>query len=161
ELRAMRRAELERQGGKANEETNRRRELEIELMQLQGDHMGALALARQQELAELPASLHALQEQVWAAQLLNERRLLEIQLMEAQGSAAGALAAQRELELEATHESLRGLKEQIWALQDAQEAARAAEQLRDAWSSVGDGIMEEVRRIRGLTGSRDGTNFAA
>src|SRR5690606_3617062 len=160
ELRAMRRAELERQGGQANDETSRRRELEIELMQLQGDHMGALALARQQEHAELPASLHALQEQVWAAQLLNERRLLEIQLMEAQGNAAGALAAQREMELAATHESLRGLKEQIWAWEDAQEAARAAEQLRTAWASVSDGIMDEVRRLRGLTGSADGQSFA-
>jgi len=161
ELYALKRAELQRQDRTANAELSRQRELEIELMQLQGDWMGALALARQQELAELPDALHALQEQVWAAQLLNERRLLEIQIMEAQGDVAGALAAQREMELAATHESLRGLKQQLWALQDAQEAARAADQLRQAWAQVGDGIMDEVRRIRGLTGSEGGQSFAA
>ena len=46
------------------------------------------------------------------------------------------------------------MQEQIWALQDAKEAADAAQQLKDAWTSVGDSIMDEVNRIRGIT---DGT----
>lgn len=85
-----------------------------------------------------------------AADILSEREDLQRQLLEAQGDTA----AIRALQLAALDESNRALQEQIWALQDAKEAADAAEQLKDAWTSVGDGIMDEVNRIRGIT---DGT----
>lgn len=160
ELRGLKLAELAQQTAGVDDITNRRRELEIELMTAQGNIMGAVAAARAQELAELDPSLRALQQQIWAAQLLNDQRQLEIQLMDAQGNTAGALAARRELELAATDESLRALKTQVWAMQDAQEAARAATELRDAWSSVGDSIMDEVKRIRGLTGGGE-NSFAS
>lgn len=160
ELYERRKAELATKGAQTDETASKRRELEIALMTSQGRYMEALAAARADELAQLEPSLRALQDQLWAAELVNERRLLEIQLMEAQGNAAGALAARRELELAATHESLRALKEQLWAAEDAREAVRAAEQLRDAWASVSDGIMEEVRRIRGLAGGGEGESFA-
>ncbi|WP_278983277.1 D-alanyl-D-alanine carboxypeptidase family protein [Sphingobium yanoikuyae] len=85
-----------------------------------------------------------------AADILSEREDLQRQLLEAQGDTA----AIRALELAALDESNRALQEQIWALQDAKEAADAAQQLKDAWTSVGDSIMDEVNRIRGIT---DGT----
>lgn len=91
-----------------------------------------------------------------AADILAERQDLQRQLLELQGDTA----AIRELELAKLDESNRALQEQIWAIEDAKEAARAAEQLRDAWSSVGDSIMDEVRRIRGLTGGETGGGFA-
>lgn len=159
ELYEREKAKITAQGAQIDQVAVKRREMEIALMTAQGHYMEALAAARADELAQLDPSLRALQEQVWAADLLNEKRLLEIQLMEAQGNVAGALAAQRELELEATHESLRSIKEQIWAFEDAKEAARAANELREAWASVGSSIMDEVRRIRGLDGAAGGSDF--
>lgn len=45
-------------------------------------------------------------------------------------------------------------------MQDAQEAADAAQKLKDAWSSVGDSIMDEVNRIRGITDGSGTGSFA-
>lgn len=91
-----------------------------------------------------------------AADILAERQDLERKLLELQGNTA----AIRALDLAKLDPSNRALQQQIWAIQDAQEAARAADQLRQAWASVGDGIMEEVKRIRGLTGGNEDGGFA-
>lgn len=80
-----------------------------------------------------------------------ERRLLELR---------GDTAALRALELAKLDASNRDLQQQIYAIEDAQKAAAAADELRQAWTSVGDGIMDEVERIRGLTGAEAG-GFAA
>src|SRR3546814_16893409 len=90
-----------------------------------------------------------------AADILNERQDLERKLLELQGDTA----AIRALDLAQLDASNRALQEQIYALQDAKEAAAAAEQLSDAWTSVGDSIMDEVKRIRGLTGGSDTGSF--
>jgi tape measure domain-containing protein len=141
---------------KAIADANRpRRELEIQLMEAQGNAAGALAARRKLELESMDANLRGLQEQIWAAEdstkatqeladaqakaaeeakaaaeaakvLANDRRLLEIDLMEALGDASGALAERRKLELAAMDESLRGLQEQVWAALDARAAAEAA-----------------------------------
>ncbi|WP_137898353.1 hypothetical protein [Sphingomonas sp. 2SG] len=91
-----------------------------------------------------------------AADIASERQDLERQLLELQGNTA----ALRALDLAKIDVSNRALQQQIWAIQDAQEAAKAAEALRDAWSSVGDSIMDEVKRIRGLTDTASGNGFA-
>lgn len=91
-----------------------------------------------------------------AADILSERQDLEKQLLELQGNTA----AIREMELANLDESNRALQQQIWALQDAQEAADAAQKLKDAWSSVGDSIMDEVNRIRGITDGTGTGSFA-
>lgn len=91
-----------------------------------------------------------------AADVAAERADLERQLLELRGDTA----ALRALELGKLDASNRDLQKQIYALQDAKEAAAAADQLRQAWQSVGDGIMEEVKRIRGITGAETG-GFAA
>jgi len=91
-----------------------------------------------------------------AADILSERQDLEKQLLELQGNTA----AIREMELAQLDESNRALQQQIWALQDAKEAAEAADQLRQAWSSIGDSILDEVNRIRGITDGSSGGSFA-
>ena len=134
---------------KAVFEANRpRRELEIQLMEAQGDAVASLAAKRALELEGMDASLRALQQQVWAAEdakkateelaeaqtqaaeeamaLANERRSLEIDLMDALGNSTEALIARRALELEGIDATLRGLQTQIWAAQDAKEASEAA-----------------------------------
>lgn len=142
ELRALKLAELNEQAGESAQDLTRLREMEAELMTLQGDAMGALALARELELEGMSEAERALQQQIWAAQLANEKRALEIQLMEALGNNAAALAAQREIELAATHESLRALKEQVWAAQDAAvanaELARAQEEAAETARRLAD-----------------------
>jgi len=87
-----------------------------------------------------------------AADVAAERQDLERQLLELRGDTA----ALRALELAKLDASNRALQEQIYAIQDAQEAAKAADELRKAWSSVGDTIMDEVRRIRDLTATEQG-----
>lgn len=92
-----------------------------------------------------------------AADILTERQDLERRILELRGD-TGALRA---LELAKLDASNRALQEQIYAIEDAQEAARAADELRQAWTSVGDSIMDEVRRIRGLTGAGQDGSFAS
>jgi hypothetical protein len=87
-----------------------------------------------------------------AADIASERSDLQRQLLELQGDKA----ALRALDLAKLDPSNRALQQQIYDLQDAQDAAKAAQDLADAWKSVGDSIMDEVRRIRGLTDTGSG-----
>jgi copper chaperone CopZ len=91
-----------------------------------------------------------------AADILSEREDLQRQLLEAQGDTA----AIRALDLAKLDASNRALQQQVWALQDAKEAAEAAEQLKDAWTSVGNSIMDEVERIRGISDGSSSNSFA-
>lgn len=122
--------------------------LGLDLTSEAGREMYAALMA----LAPAFAMLHQSASEVLSERVDLERRLLELQ---------GNTAAIRARELAALDPSNRALQQQIWAIEDAQEAARAAEQLREAWSGVGDSIMEEVRRIRGLTGSENAGGFAS
>ncbi|WP_047866763.1 phage tail length tape measure family protein [Sphingomonas paucimobilis] len=92
-----------------------------------------------------------------AADIASERADLERKLLEVNGDTA----AIRALDLAKLDESNRALQLQIWAIQDAQEAAKAADELRKAWTSVGDSIMDEVKRIRGLTDTGTSGGFAS
>jgi len=96
-----------------------------------------------------------------AEQLARDRRTLEARVAELQGRSLEAVTMLRAIELEQLDASLRPLQSQVWLLEDAAEAARAAEELRVAWAGIGDGIMEEVRRIRGLSDPTGTGNFAA
>lgn len=92
-----------------------------------------------------------------AADIASEKADLQRQLLELRGDTA----ALRALQLAKLDESNRALQLEIWAIQDAQAAAKAADELRKAWQSVGDSIMDEVRRIRGLTDAGGANGFAA
>jgi hypothetical protein len=160
---------------KAIFEANRpRRELEIQLMEAQGDAAGALAAQRALELESMDANLRGLQEQVYTAQdaakatqalaeaqqkaaeeaavlaeaaleLARDKRALEIDLLEAQGFATDALVARRQLELEAMDETLRGLQEQIWAAEDAKAANEAMNAAAAAAAEVAQAAAELQR----------------
>ncbi|WP_380925488.1 hypothetical protein [Sphingomonas leidyi] len=104
--------------------------------------------------ADLQAALSGAKS---AADILSERQDLERQLLELQGNTE----AIRQLDLAKLDASNRALQLQIWAIQDAQEAAKAADELRQAWQSVGDSIMDEVKRIRGLSDTTGANTFAS
>ncbi len=91
-----------------------------------------------------------------AADVLAEREGLQRRLLEVNGDTA----AIRALDLAKLDASNRALQQQVWAIEDAKEAARAADELRQAWSSVGDSLLDEINRIRGLD-AVGGGSFAA
>jgi hypothetical protein len=92
-----------------------------------------------------------------AADILAERQDLQRKLLELNGDTA----AIRALDIAKVDVSNRALQQQVWAIEDAQKAADAAKQLSDAWSTVGNSIEDEVRRIRGLSGAGESGTFAS
>lgn len=92
-----------------------------------------------------------------SADILAERQDLERKMLELNGDTA----AIRALDLAKVDVSNRALQQQVWAIEDAQKAADAAKQLSDAWSSVGNSIEDEIKRIRGLSDASGGTSFAS
>ena len=158
----------------AQEAAQERAGIEQQLLQLQG----RTAELRERELAGLDASNRALMGQVYALQdqqaataaatqaaqeaaqaeqaIAQERVGLMSQLWQLTGDTASIRAAQ----LASLDPSNRALQEQIYAISDAQDAARAGQSLADAWKSVGDSIMDEITRIRGL-GTTGGASFAS
>ena len=103
--------------------------------------------------ADLQATLNGAKS---AADALSERQGLLNQLWQLQGDTASVRAAQ----LATLDPSNRALQEQIYAVTDAQDAAKAAATLADAWKSVGDTILTEIERIRGLD-TTGGGSFAS
>ncbi|MGC3984839.1 MAG: tape measure protein [Pseudorhodoferax sp.] len=98
-----------------------------------------------------------------AAAALQERQTLEMQLLQLQGDTAEI--RKRELVALLTDEN-RAIKEAIYALQDkqaadaaAETAAAAAERVKAAWQSVGDTLVDEVKRIRGEIAGTDGQGY--
>ncbi len=153
-----------------------RRELEIRLMEAQGNTTAALAARRQLELESMDASLRTLQLQIWAAEdaaeatqklveaqesaaeearaaaeaaraLAADRRSLEIDLMEALGNSSEALALRREMELEAMDASLQGLQKQIWAALDARKATEEAAAAAQAFAEQQAKALEAANRL--------------
>jgi hypothetical protein len=104
--------------------------------------------------ADLKGSMEGVKS---AADILSERENLNRQMLELQGDTA----AIRALDLAKVDASNRALQQQVWAMQDAKAAADAAKQLSDAWTSVGNSISDEVRRIRGLSDANGDMGFAA
>lgn len=77
---AERKAEEERAAAQAL--ADKRKDLNIQLLEAQGESERALALSREIELAGLDESLHALMKQIWAQEDLNAARLEEAQALE-------------------------------------------------------------------------------
>jgi hypothetical protein len=153
-----------------------RRELEIQLMEAQGDAVGALAAKRALELEGIDANLRGLQQQIYAAEdaakaaealaeaqtkaaeeaaqmaedamsLARDRRTLEIELMDALGNSTDALAARRALELEGMDATLRGLQTQIWAANDARVASEAAAEAAKMAAEEQSKALEAVAKL--------------
>lgn len=165
ELYALKRADLSKQETAVTEDNRKRRELEIQIMQLEGDASGALAAARALELAELDAALRPLQERIYVLQdeaeatakaaktaaelaaIAKQSRSLDIQLMEALGNASGALAAKRADELTALDESLRGKQAEVWAAQDAAQAAKELAAATEAATRASEALANQRRNL--------------
>ena len=112
---------------------SKRAEMEIDLLKLQGDAVGALAKERAGELEEMDASLKTFQQLIYAQEdfndlldkatgLLDQWRSMESDLLALQSDKVGALAVKRQDELDALDESLRPLQELIYAQEDLNNA---------------------------------------
>jgi hypothetical protein len=85
----------------------------------------------------------------FAQQVMQQRTQLENQLLQLQGNTTEL----RRRERDSLHESNRAIYDQIKALEDT-------EKIRSAWKSIGDGLMNEVNRIRGMVASESGYSLA-
>ncbi|WBX86333.1 phage tail length tape measure family protein [Sphingosinicella microcystinivorans] len=95
----------------------------------------------------------AAQDAASAAAIADERLSLQRRMLELQGDTATL----RALDLAQLDASNRALQQQVWALEDqqkaAEDAANAAEKLRSAWAQITDGLIAEIKRIRGVMGT--------
>jgi tape measure domain-containing protein len=85
----------------------------------------------------------------FAQQVLQQRTQLENQLLQLQGNTTEL----RRRERDSLHESNRAIYDQIKALEDT-------EKIRNAWKAIGDGLMNEVNRIRGMVAIESGYSLA-
>ncbi len=133
------------------------REMEITLMELQGNAAGALAARRQDELAAMDASLRSMQSMVYAQQDINAARaaeqsaisdlraavnMLNSNVASAEAKLAEAMKAQRQRQIESYRAQIADLD----AIISKREAAQAA--LRRAYDA-------EIARIDDEIGKRN------
>lgn len=138
---------LEEIGTAAGALTGRRGDLEIQIMELVGDKAGVLAATRARELDGMDASLHPLQERIYALQdeasaleTTNSLLGIQAQIYELTGDKAGAaavLAQQQANALAALDPALRGATQQLW---DLQAAAKASDQVKADASALMSGV---------------------
>lgn len=117
------------------------REMEITLMELQGDAAGALAARRQDELAAMDASLRSMQSMIYAQQDINAARQaeqaaiamlnsavskLDSEVAAAEAKLAEAIKAQRQRQIESYRAQIADLDEVIAKRDAAQAALRRA-----------------------------------
>ncbi|GHD02308.1 hypothetical protein GCM10007320_61440 [Pseudorhodoferax aquiterrae] len=131
----------------------------------QKQYAGILAL--QGAFAELTPVIDKTAEAARQAEsVLQQRQQLEMQLLQLQGNTAEIRS--RELAALLTDEN-RAIQQAIYALQDKQTADAAAKAAQDAadrvkaaWQSVGDTLVDEIKRIRGeaATSGTEGLAYA-
>ncbi|MBD8632733.1 DUF4214 domain-containing protein [Oxalobacteraceae sp. CFBP 8755] len=132
---------------KASDLANSKRELEIQIMEMLGDKVGALAATRALELGEMDASLRPLRERVYALEdeatalgTANSLLSIQAQIYELTGDKAGAaavLSQQHINALTALDPALRGATQNLW---DLQAAAKATEQVKTAAAALMSGV---------------------
>lgn len=134
------RRKAEAEAARVLEIANAKRNLELQIMELSGDTAGALAKAREYELAAMDSSLRALAEQVYALQdakkAAEDRAAIEIRMMEAVGNASGALAARRAAELKSMDAASQALLRQVFAQEDVNTARDAVTEAYERESSA-------------------------
>lgn len=158
---------------KATEIANERKNLEIQLLELEGKSKEAVALQRQLELASIDDSNKALQERIWLLQdekeeadaakaaadqlaeqqkqyqeqVLSERIGLENELLQLMGNTDEL----RRRELESLDASNRSLQQRIWALQDEQELNDLVSNAKNQILSTQKSLETELLTVLGDT----------
>lgn len=142
-------AEAEAAAAKAAEQAqarinSQRNNLEVQLLQLQGNIEEATARRRELELAGIDESLQGLQKEIYAQQDANAAMEAAKKLAEDQAKAAQEAA---QAQIEAAEDAARA---QIQAQEDATRAAeQAAEEQRRLIEGTQDAITSAIRALRG------------
>lgn len=173
ELTGLKRAEiLEQANEKALELANDRKTLEIQIMELTGDSVGALAAAREMEKAGVDASLRPLYDRIYALQdeaketeaaaqalaaITSERKTLETQLMQLLGDTAGLRAE----ELAALDPSNRAIQQRIWQIEAQQAADEALNAHTKAVLDEQYGLVTQLLNLQGDTNKLRARELAA
>lgn len=158
---AQERARLERQLMEAMEDRAGLRALDLSALDASNralqERIWAIQDAREAEAKSAQAIATQMQQAAQQMQAVAQQRYqIETRLLTLQGNTAELRAR----ELAQLDPSNRALQEQVWALEDQQQAAQAAAQaaiaaaqrtaqIRSEWARLGDGVLDEVRRIRG------------
>lgn len=116
-------------------------EKEAELLALQGKATEALAKARAAELAQMDASLQAIQKQINAEQDAATRRGLQIQLLEAQGNILAAQELSRAEVLRVTLDENKAIQQKIWLTED----------LFTAYNRESEALQNTADKMRGFS----------
>jgi len=153
---------------KATEIANERKNLEVQLLELEGKSKEAVALQRQIELASIDDSNKAIQERIWQLQdekeasdaakaaadqladrekqyqeqVLSERIGLENELLQLMGNTTEL----RKRELESLDESNRSLQERIWQLQEFEEITNLFKTVQDEVFNAQKSLQDEINK---------------
>lgn len=151
ELYQAKRADIIEEGNRAALEKERaRRELEIQIMALEGKGAEALAASRALELEALEASLRPMQERIFALQdeaaAAEERHQLEYRMAQALGDEEKILTMRREDELAAVSDLNKVYLQQVQAAEAAAAAVAKAAAAQNAAKS----------NLQGLSGMASG-----
>jgi len=122
--------------------TNKRRDMEIQLLRLTGRTMEATQLERQAELDALDASLQPLQRRIY---LLTDTQDIEKRLNDATLDESQKLTLAREAELAATSDVLKPALRYVQALEDTKTAKDKLFQAYRTESSVMQGVIDKLR----------------
>ena len=171
------RAGLERQILELNGDTAAIRALDLAKINTSNQALQLNVWALQDQAAATAAATLAAEAAAAAQKAISDEQAgLARQLLEAQGDTAAIRAATLAGLLS---DDARATQQMIWNIQDqqaaeavaqqqaeaaqqaAEQAAQAAKQLADAWGQIGDSIMDEVKRIRGLLDVTGGQSYAS
>ncbi len=148
--------------------------LQAQLLEVQGNHAGALALQKALDTAgwtDAEIAIYdtnvALREQIATEQALNAkaqqvastRAGLEKQILEAQGNTT-ALRALELASLQALDPTLVTLQQQLWGIQDAAAAEAAAEQHRQQVAAERLSLQQQVWQLEGNTAALRASELA-
>jgi hypothetical protein len=145
----------------AQEDLNKTRELELELLSAQGNSSKALLMTRERELLALSASDGALKIRIWQLQdetkLIEQRNAQESTIYTLLGNSAAALQITREKELATMDEQLKPAQKYIYALQDE---ANIKAKLKTAYDREKTAIKSTIDSISGFIKSLNDTKSA-
>ena len=122
-------------------------QIQLELLQAQGNATQALNLQRALEVKELSESLIPLKQQIYALQDKRKLDEMQVQILELEGKHIESVILQRKLEFESLTNSEKVLQNRIWQLQDEAEAAKVAEQEKSRQADLTQRYIELERLL--------------
>lgn len=157
---AKRKDIVEAAAQEAYEAMRPRRELEIQILALEGKEVEALAAARKLELDGMDESLRPLQQRIYALQdeaariaevnAVHERMMAERETLNQQlWQAMGREDLLRQAALRALDPANKHLQEWVWRVEDANKAAQEAARAEEARASERAGLENQLLQLQG------------